>query len=117
MRFKAYLNEYRIADKGEFQEEDWNSIPWEYDIRSGLWYIKNGIVYNNATKKGKIRKPYYSFTWGHADLEGFEPALQDTIVHGKIHGKIIKIYSYTGSSSSLEQKAIDAIYRFIPEKK
>ena len=104
-----------------FQQETWADIPWIYSPKLGLWYIINGIVYNNGGKMGKITKPHTTFCWAHQDLETFEPKLYDAMIAGKIFNKkICKVYNHYEYGSPqrdrMEEKALDAVYRYIDSK-
>jgi len=121
MKFLNYLFEWKITPTGIFLPETLRSVPWIYMPESGLWYIRRSIIYNNNIKKGKINKRYYLFTYSHLDLQGFNPDLQDYKLFGKIFGTNITIYNYYDIGSKKreyqEKKAIEAIYKYIPESK
>jgi hypothetical protein len=118
MRFISYLTEYRITNK--LILETWNDIPWIYNKKSGLWYIIDGKVYNNGSKKGKIIKVHYDFAWSHRDLEKYNSDLQGYDLCGRIQeNNTLKIYNYILDpikSKFFENKAINAIYKYIPER-
>jgi hypothetical protein len=118
MKFLNYLTEYKFI---KFSVgETWSDVPWIYNSKSGLWYIVDGVVYNNGKKKGKINNPHYDFAWGHADLENNYPELQDYDLCGKVQGHNLAVYNYISEPKKreyMEKKALDAVYKYIPEKK
>jgi hypothetical protein len=114
------ISEYKLAGSTDyFKKETLTDVPWIYKPDTGLWYIKDGVIYNNGELKKKLIKRYYDFTWSHLDIGKYFPDLQDYYLAGRIQNGVIKVYNHYDIGDKqrefLEKKALDAVYKYIKE--
>jgi hypothetical protein len=134
MRFLTFLNEWRVETgyAGRDVATGDSPIIWIYLNKPALgliWSNTKGDVYHFKQKIGKIdnysplmtHKNLLAAAYDKLGLKGDKRQIVDDIVDGNmdsnIRGRVVKdtIHLYSGFNKKLQDKAVEAIYDYIPE--
>lgn len=139
MRLKKYINEWRVeqqyAGRGLLKSTKLNkAIVWYYMIfpsfKGLIWTTSDGTTYINDKKIKKINYPIEKMTHKKqlaelynelkigdnmdGDLRSDVENLNEANPRGRIVDNVIYVYEF--EKKRLNDKAINAIYRYIPEE-